>query len=249
MNPKESNSPEASADEVFVTTRWTNVVAARGDSPLARQALSDLCAAYYAPVVAFLRREGRDDDAARELAHEFFARVLQRSAFDRADPRRGRFRSYLLGALKHFLANRRVHEGREKRGAGAFHEPFPAESDTSPGTPIPAPSSPSPDAVFDREWAVHVLERAFEVMQKEAGEAGALHEFETLKPWLGSEGVERSQADAAQALGMDAGAVRVAIHRWRRRFRAVVKAEIAQTLNDPAEVHEELRHLIAALSA
>lgn len=225
------------------------MVAARGDSPEARQALSDLCAAYYAPVVAFLRSEGRPDDAARELAHEFFARLLERPALDGADPQRGRFRSYLLGALKHFLANRRVHESRAKRGGGLVQEPLPCETDTSAGLAIPDPAAPLPDSYFDREWAVSLLERALTALAREAAETGTRREFEMLKPWLTGEGAGRSPTEAARELGLNEGAVRVAIHRLRRRCREVVKAEIAQTVNEPADVADELRHLIAAVSA
>ncbi|MBI5387375.1 MAG: sigma-70 family RNA polymerase sigma factor [Verrucomicrobia bacterium] len=234
--------------DTFITTRWTRVLAARGDSPEARQALSDLCAAYYAPVVAFLRRQRQDEDAARELAHEFFARVLERQSFGGADPERGRFRSYLLGALKHFLANRHVHAQREKRGGGAPHETLAGATDTSPGPAIADPSTPSPDAVFDREWAVSVLERAFAILSREAEQAGTQREFETLKPWLTGVSRGRTHADAARQLGMNEGAVRVAVHRLRRRFRETVKAEIAQTVNEPSEVADELRHLIQVLS-
>lgn len=242
----ENASP--SRAEAFVTTRWTQVLAARGDSPAARQALSDLCAAYYAPVVAFLRREGRNDDDARELAHEFFARVLEHASFDHADPRRGRFRSYLLGALKHFLANRRAHELRAKRGAGAVHEPIIPETDTSPGTPLPDLTALTNDAVFDREWAIRMLEHALETMQHEADRAGTRSEFDALKPWLTGEHANHSSAGAASALGINEGAARVAIHRLRRRFREVVRTEIAQTVADPTEIADELRHLITALS-
>lgn len=244
MSSAASGNPSAA----FVTTRWTQVVAARGDSPEAREALSDLCAAYYAPVVAFLHREGRDEDAARELAHEFFERVLERHPFEGADPQRGRFRSYLLGALKHFLANRRVHESREKRGAGALHESLASATDISPGPAIADTTSPSPDTVFDREWALSVLERAFAVLSRESEQSGTRREFETLKPWLTGESAGRTQADPARELGMTEGAVRVAIHRLRRRFREMVKAEIAQTVNEPGAVDDELRHLIAVLS-
>lgn len=246
-----SGPPEAGGSATFVTTRWTQVVATRGDSIEARQALSDLCAAYYAPVIAFLRREGRDEDAARELAHEFFARILQGTAFDRADPARGRFRSYLLGALKHFLANRRVHGLRGRRGAGARHEPLPAETETDPAlaNALPAPGVPVPDAVFDREWALSVLERALGALQREAEVAGDSRAFEALKPWLTGDDPGTVQAEVATRLGLSEGAVRVAIHRLRRRFREAVKAEIAQTLHDPGEAADELRHLIAAVSA
>lgn len=240
-------TPSAPA-AAFVTTRWTQVVAARGDSPEASQALSDLCAAYYAPVVVFLRREGRDEDAARELAHEFFERVLERSAFDGANPQRGRFRSYLLGALKHFLANRHVRELREKRGNGAAHESLLAETDTSTGPSIADTTAPTPDQEFDRAWALSVLERAFAVLSQESEQAGTKREFEILKPWLTGAAVRGTQAEAARELGLNEGAARVAIHRLRRRFRELVKGEIAQTVHDPETVAEELRHLIEALS-
>lgn len=234
--------------DVFATTRWTQVLASRGDSALGRQALSDLCAAYYAPVVAFLRREGRDDDTARELAHEFFARVLERHSFGGADPQRGRFRSYLLGALKHFLANRRVHELREKRGGHVAQTPLGVETDTSPGPAVADPATPSPDTVYDREWALNVLTHAFAVAKRDCEQSGTLREFEILKPWLTGESVGRSQAEAARELGMSEGAVRVAIHRLRRRFRELVKAEIARTVAEPHDVAEEMRYLIEALS-
>jgi RNA polymerase sigma-70 factor (ECF subfamily) len=243
-----ASSTSSSPGEVFATTRWTQVLASRGDSAEARLALSELCAAYYGPVVAFLRREERDEDAAREMAHEFFACVLDRQSLGGADPQRGRFRSYLLGALNHFLANRRVHELREKRGGRVVHEPLALETDTSHGLAIPDTSTPSPDTMFDREWALSVLERAFRVMKRDCEQSGGLREFETLKPWLTGESAGRSQGDAARELGMNEGAVRVAIHRLRRRFRELVKSEVAQTVNDPADVAEEMLHLIAALS-
>lgn len=225
----------------FVTTRWTQVVAARGDSPEAKQALSELCAACYAPVVAFLRREGRDEDAARELAHAFFARLLERPALQGADPQRGRFRSYLLGALKHFIANQRLHDRREKRAG--VHEAFDEESS------VADPSAISLEAAFDREWAVNVLTRALAVMQREAEADGKARNFDRLNPWLTGDAAGRSAADTAGELGWSEGAVRVAIHRLRRRFRELVKAEIAQTLSQPGDVAEELQHLIAALSS
>lgn len=245
--PMLENSPGDRVHAGFVTTRWTEVVAARGDTPEARQALSDLCAAYYSPVVAFLCTEGRDNDAARELAHEFFARVLEKHSLDGAIPGRGRFRSYLLGALKHFLANQRLSARRQKRGHGFAHEPIAPSTDTSPGLEIADPSTRTPDAEFDREWALTLIERALASLSGECSRAGARQEYETLKPWLTGESAELSQADAARQLGMTENAVRVAIHRLRRRFREMVKSEIAATLDGAAGMDEELRHLQAAL--
>src|SRR5206468_12650568 len=134
--------------ETFVTTHWTRVLQARGDSPDAKAALSDLCAAYYAPVFAFIRRNCVDEDAARELTQEFFSRILARQGFDNVDPQRGRFRSFLLGAVKHFLADMRDHAHRLKRGAGQSTETIEG-TDTSPGLQLPDPNAPSPDRAFD----------------------------------------------------------------------------------------------------
>ena len=236
----DSGSNQAAGADRFVTTRWTQVLEAQGDSGFAQEALSELCAAYYSPVVAFLRREGRDEDQARELAHEFFAGVLGGHSFA-ADPARGRFRSYLLGALKHFLAKRRAHAARAKRGGNVAHEPL-EELDA-----IAEPGSTA-EANFDREWALRVLDRAMIRLKAEWVERGALAEFEKLKPWLTAERGGEGQSLLARESGMNEGAMRVRLHRFRRRFGDLVKAEIAQTVNGPGEVAGEMRHLIAALS-
>jgi len=240
---------EATHTSPFAPTRWTLVVRARGESAAGRAALSELCEAYYQPVQRFLRREGRDEDAARELAHDFFAGVLAGSGFDGANPGRGTFRSYLLGALKHFLADRRDHAQRLKRGGGVTPDSLdaPAGSDTSSGLQIADPVATKRDALFDREWALAVMDRALTALQREFSEAGKANQFETLKPWLVGDTPATSQADAARQLELTEGAVKVTIHRLRKRFREVIRAEIIQTLRDPAQVDEELRHLIEAL--
>ncbi len=226
----------------FVTTRWTRIQQARGDSPDARAALSDLCAAYYAPVLALILHETRNADSARDLAHEFFARLLARPGLGAVDRERGRFRSYVLGAVKHFLADARDYDRRAKRGGGQTHESL--ESET--GTPIIAdPKSLAPDREFDRKWALAVLDHALTALAAEHQD-DATH-FETLKPWLTGDSQHLRQADAASRLGISEAAVKVAIHRLRRRFRDLVKGEIAQTLSDPAQVREELDCLMAAL--
>ena len=232
----------------FHTTRWTLVRNARGVSPAAREALSALCAAYYAPVVAFLRREGRDEDAARELAHEFFAKVLAETALGDADRGRGRFRSYLLGAVKHFLANRRRDSAREKRGGGAEHVAFGEGTDTSPGVDVADARALPLDADFDRAWALAIVERALVLLQGESETAGQAAQFTALQPWLTPAGAPAAQADVASQLGLSEGAVKVAIHRLRRRFREIVRAEVAQTLHDAADFDDEMRHLVAALA-
>lgn len=240
------NDPAATSP--FSPTRWTLVLRARGDSAEAKAALGELCDAYYPPVLRFLRREGRDEDAARELAQEFFARVLGGGGFGSADPERGRFRSYLLGALKHFLGDQRDRERREKRGGGVAPEPLEASTDTSPGLDVADPAALPPDAWFDREWALAVMDRALTALAAEFTKADKAAHFEALKPWLVGESPSLSQAEAAARLGLSEGAVKVAVHRMRRRFRELVKADIAQTLPRPEDVNDELRYLIAALA-
>lgn len=220
-------------DAAFHPTQWTLVLRARGEGELAKAALSELCAAYYEPVVAFLRREGRGEEAARETAHGFFATVLE-AGVGTPEPGRGRFRSYLLGALKHFLAKQRAASLAGKRGGGAEHVPLGDD-----------PGATDDVLAFDRDWAMNLIARALSTL--EAEHAGKPDSFATLKPWLDG-GAEGSQADAARALGMSETAVKVAIHRLRGRFRELIRAEVAATVHDPAEVAEELRHLIAVAS-
>jgi RNA polymerase sigma-70 factor (ECF subfamily) len=223
------------------------VLEARGNSPEAKAALSDLCAAYYAPVFAFIRRLAPDEDAARDLTQEFFARLLARQGIATVDPQRGRFRSFLLGAVKHFLADMRDHAHRLKRGAGQRTEPIEAGTDTSPGLELADPNTPSPDREFDRQWALTLLDRALVALADEHKTAGKAHHFEALKPWLSGDTEGISQAEAAARLGINEGAVKVAIHRLRRRFRELLKAEISRTLSDRTQVDAELHYLLEVL--
>lgn len=234
----------------FAPTRWTLVLRARGGTPEAGAALSELCAAYYEPVLQFLRREGRDDDSARELTQAFFARVLAHDGLASADPERGRFRSYLLGALKHFLADQRKRDHRLKRGGSVETLPLDSPGSDGQGPPVEIPdrSLPSPDASFDRAWALAIMARALSALEQELRSAGKRGHFDVLKPWLMGDASTGSQADAARQLQLSESALKVAIHRLRRRFRDAVRSEIAQTLRDPAQVDEELRHLIEALA-
>lgn len=223
----------------FHPTRWTLVLRSRGEGEEAKAALSDLCEAYYEPVVVFLRRDGRSDDVARDLAHAFFESVLT-DGVGSPDPNRGRFRSYLLGALKHFLSKQRDAALAGKRGGGVEHVAIVGESDTSPGLQLPGVIDDT--LAFDREWALALIGRALGMLEAEHVEKEFV--FTTLKPWLDG-GSAISQADAAGSLGMSETAVKVAIHRLRARFRELIRAEVAATVGDPDELTEELRHLIA----
>lgn len=240
-------SPPTGSPAAFVTTQWTRVLEARGDSPEAKAALSDLCAAYYAPVFAFVRRNALGEDTARDLTQEFFARLLARHGIDQVDPQRGRFRSFLLGAVKHFLADTRDRDRRLKRGAGQVLVPIESETDTSLGLQVADRNAPSPDREFDRKWALTLLDRALAALAQEQQTSGKAAQFEALKPWLTGDTENLSQADAADALRINEGAVKVAIHRLRRRFREFIKNEIGRTVSDPAQVDAELHCLMEAL--
>ena len=241
-----STSP---ADSAFHSTRWTLVQRSCGDTHESRVALSELCEGYWTPVFRFLRSEGRTEDDSSDLAQEFFARLLTRSGFDGADPAKGRFRSYLLGALKHFLAERRRNEGREKRGGGAVVESLDSTThDTAPGLQIADASTAMADKHFDREWALAVMDRSLKAVQADFEKAGKSAHFETLKPWLVGDTNQLSQADAASRLGISTGAVKVMIHRLRKTFRAAVETQIADTVPATEDIGEELRYLIEVLS-
>jgi DNA-directed RNA polymerase specialized sigma24 family protein len=227
----------------FHTTRWTRVCLAKADSDDGRRALADLCDAYYEPVVAYLRRVLHDADAARDMSHAFFAGMLAGGTIETADPTRGRFRSYLLGAVKHFLSHQREAALRLKRGGGRELLPMDDEeaiavADTKRG---------SPDAEFDKQWAVTVLGRALEALQQESRAQGRGEVFERVKPLLTGDCDHGEQAAIAAACGLNAASFRMAVHRLRKRLRQCVKTEVAGTLEDPAMVEEEMRALFSAL--
>jgi RNA polymerase sigma-70 factor (ECF subfamily) len=245
MAIKGLKSPSASGNYVALRVQ-DNGTKARGGSTESQAALSELCDAYYTPVLAFLRREGRDEDTARELAQEFFSRLLAQPHLGGVEPGRGRFRSYLLGAVKHFLAEERRRANTAKRGGG--RSPISIEvnagDETTSQLQIPDAAAPVPDTFFDCQWATTLVDRAVVALSAEAQVDGKADQFTVLKPWLLGEVPSLSQAVAARELGVSEGAVKMAVHRLRRRFRELVKTEIAQTVGDPAHVGEELRYLI-----
>ena len=250
MSSADTTSPGSSASPgQFAPTRWTQVLRARGESAEAQAALGELCAAYWQPVFSFIRHEGRDEETARDLTQEFFARLLARHGLDTVEPGHGRFRSFLLGAVKHFLADQQDRAQAAKRGGGQTIVSIEAGAGTNTSTElqIPDPAGPAPDTVFDRQWAQTLVERALNTLAGEFVAVGKAEQFETLKPWLLGEISFISQADAARRLGLTEGAAKVAIHRLRKRFRELVKAEIAQTVGDAAQVQDELRYLLEVL--
>ena len=241
--PAESNAPLN-----FVTTRWTQVLSARGESPEARAALGELCEAYWTPIFRFVRRSGYDEDAAQDQTQEFIAQLLARNGLDGVEPSKGKFRSYLLGAVKHFLSDQADRACAAKRGGGQTPMPIDPPTETSSSLEIPDPAGCVPDTFFDRQWALNLIERALKHLEGELAVSGKKGYFEILKPWLIGDVAPVSQESAGGQLGLSEGAIKVAIHRLRKRFRALVRGEIAQTVASPEEVQEELRYLVEVLS-
>jgi RNA polymerase sigma factor (sigma-70 family) len=224
----------------FQETRWTQVELSQGSSEEARLALSDLCAAYHRPVQAFVRHWCRDQQQAGDLTQEFFARLLARPGLE-AERGRGRFRSYLLGAVKHFLSEMQRSSQAQKRGAKLTHEDITlvelADLQTLP-----------PDKLFDQQWACALLDRALLSLASEMQEGGKGLLFERLKPWLSDTAAHGDQLQAANALNISETAVRVQVHRLRKRYRELVEAEVCQTLTPGVSLQEEMHQLFAALT-
>lgn len=227
----------------FHTTRWTRVCLAKADSEDGRRALADLCDAYYEPVVAYLRSVFRDADAAREMSHAFFAEMLGGGTINTAERERGRFRSYLLGAVKHFVSRQRESARRIKRGGGAeavaLDDPEVAE--------VADARQMSPDAEFDRQWAVTVLARGMEALRVECVAEGRGAFFDRVKSLLSGNADRGDSRTLAASCGMSPDAFRMIVHRMKKRLRQCVKSEVAGTLDDPASVQNEMQTLFAAL--
>lgn len=224
----------------FPTTRWTLVLGA-GTEELRGEAARWLCEQYWQPLYAFLRRRGYEPGQAQDLTQGFLTRFLEKRSIESADPERGRFRSYLLGALKYFLADAQDYQGAAMRGGGVAFVPLGAEGVEE--RYLETPAHLSPEALYERQWALAVIERVLGLMRAEHEAGGRLEQFEALKGFLTG---EADTGEAAEELGMNEGAVRVAVHRLRRRYRDLLVAEIAQTVESEEEVQREIRHLIAA---
>ena len=233
---------------VFVTTRWSLVVSAgRNDTPQARNALEKLCRSYWFPIYAFVRRQGHGPHDAQDLTQEFFTRLLEKQQLAAADPAKGRFRSFLLAALKHFLANEWDKARAQKRGGGRVLIPIDvAAAETSCG--VDPADNLTADKIFERRWALTLLEHVLGRLRAEYVSDGRENLFEQLKPTLTEASRTVAYAEIANRLGTTEGAVKVAVHRLRQRYREVLRAEIADTVAGPGEVEDEIRNLFAALA-
>jgi RNA polymerase sigma-70 factor (ECF subfamily) len=240
-------APEPRGD-VFVTTRWTVVLSAgRKSSPQSDRALGELCQTYWYPLYAYVRRQDRTKEDAEDLVQAFFARFLEKNYLEGLSAERGKFRAFLLASLKHFLANEWDKSQRQKRGGGAQHLSLDWQG-ADERFHLDPPDPSSPDKLYDREWALAVLERVITRLRDECTAEGKAELFNQARGYLMVGEAAIPHREAAVTLKLDEGAVRVAVHRLRRRYRELLRDEIAQTLDDPGQVAEELRSLQAALA-
>src|SRR6266508_434910 len=232
----------------FATTRWSLVLAAgRRKSDRSTEALATLCEIYWYPVYAFIRRQGHDADAARDLTQEFFTRVLEKNYFGDADPSRGRFRAFLLTSIRHFLSNERDRAHALKRGGTT--PPLSLDVETAESTyQIEGQDNLTTEKLFDARWATVLLDRALGRLSQTYADSGKQTLFDRLKGFLTGDSDDVSYAVVAQSLDMTEAAVKVAVHRLRRRFRDALVAEISETVSDPAEIDGEIRYLLGAVS-
>jgi DNA-directed RNA polymerase specialized sigma24 family protein len=238
---------EPQREGVFATTRWTLVLqAAQPDLPAADHALAELCGAYWYPLYAYARRFGHDADTAADLAQGFFARLLEKNFLALANRQRGRFRWFLLTAFKAYMANEHDRAKAIKRGGGMAPLALDALDAEARYALEPAAGRP-PDLEYERQWAFTLIERATGRLRTEFAEAGRAARFEVLEQYLPGDEPVLTHAEAALRLGTSEGALKVEVHRLKRRFGEMLRAEVADTVGDPAEVDEELRHLIQVI--
>lgn len=255
LPPEENPAPPASGPETeggagrnFPSTRWSTVLAAGVDSsPQAESALDRLCRAYWYPLYAYVRRGGRNADQAADLTQGFFEHFLERKAFLRADQARGRFRTYLLTCLKHFLINQAGREQARKRGGDC--QTFSLDDDTAEERYRLEPATDlTPDRLYDRRWAIAVLEQARLRLRDDMAAAGKGRQFELLQPFLQEQAIDGAYAQVAGELGLTPNAVGVLVHRFRRQYVEAIRDQVAETVTTAVELDEEMRHLMACLS-
>ena len=234
-------------DHRFATTRWSLVLAAAGDdSSRSRRALGDLCEAYWYPLYAFIRRRGSSPQEAADLTQGYLLQVLEKGYLRELNPEAGRFRSFLFASVQHYLSNQRDRERAAKRGGG--REPLSLDVATAEGRYVIDPADDlTPEKLFERRWAMEVLDRAMARMRERAVRAGDAQRFERLKTYVTGEDSGPGYRALAAELGMTEAAVAVAVHRMRKEFGRRLREEIAETVADPREIDDEIRHLLRAL--
>jgi RNA polymerase sigma-70 factor (ECF subfamily) len=241
-------SSALSGGAAFTTTHWSVVLEAQGESPAAQEALEKLCRTYWRPIYAFLRRQGIGPEEAEDITQGFFAQLLERRSLDAVRKEKGRLRSYLLGALKYFVADEQRRAMAIKRGKGQRLIPLEElrageRIDMEPSDPMTA------EMIYERRWALTVLERVLSRLKDEYVAAGNAALFDALKELLPDEPGSPSQAEIGARLRMTENAIRQAFYRFRQRYQALLREEIANTVATPGDIEDELRHLITVLEA
>jgi DNA-directed RNA polymerase specialized sigma24 family protein len=231
----------------FTTTHWSVVLEAQSESPAAQEALEKLCRIYWRPIYSFVQRQGIGPEEAKDITQGFFADLLEHKSLTAVRKEKGRFRSYLLGALKYFLADERRRVMAIKRGKGQRLIPL-DELGADEGFEIEPADPVTAEQIYERRWASTVLDRVLGLLKNEYGAAGNAALFNSLKQ-LPDEPGAPSQADIAGQLGMTDNAVRQAFYRFRQRYQLLLREEIAHTVATPGDVEDELRHLIAVVRA
>jgi RNA polymerase sigma-70 factor (ECF subfamily) len=250
VNPEnDSNSASADAHQgVFVTTRWSVVLKAGCPDPIrSRAALEQLCRAYWHPLYHYVRRRGYRPEDAQDLTQSFFERLLERDALAKADPDRGRFRSFLLTSLKHFLSDEWDKMNARKRGGGQPVLSLDFETEERRLTIEPADPL-TPEKVFEQRWAIALLDQVYRRLETEFANQGKRDQFAALRVTLTAPRGTTPYAELARGLGIREGAVKVAVHRLRQRYRELLRETIADTVAGPEEVDDELRHLLQVLA-
>src|ERR1700730_16468542 len=252
--------PRAAADSknergVFATTRWSMILSAGdsgGEEQKARDALAELCRIYWRPIFSYVCWRGYSPEDAQDLTQDFFVMIFRNDWFQRADPNRGRFRSFLLKSLSNFLNNAAEHSHAQKRGGEmkfVSWDEWIAEAPSQISFPDTALNSLTPETFFDLRWAATVVEQTLRRLREECESKGRLRLFETLSGYLTGERADASYSDLAATLGIPESAVKKQLYNLRQRYRWLLREEVAHTVENPSEIDDEIRHLCAALAA
>ncbi len=237
-----------SGPALFTTTHWSVVLEAQTESPTAQAALEKLCRTYWRPIFGFVRRQGVGLEEAEDITQGFFAQLLERRSLDAVRKEKGRLRSYLLGAVKHFLCDEQRRAMAVKRGSGV--RPIPLEElRRDEGMEMEPAHQMTAEMIYERRWALTVLEQALSRLKDDYNEAGNAALFDSLKQLLPDEPGGPSQAEIAARAGMTENAVRQAFYRFRQRYQSLLREEIAHTVATPGDIEDELRHLVAVVEA
>ncbi len=242
-----SRISSSDAPRLFPNTRWSQVLAARQSfSPESAEALEAICRAYWYPLYAYVRRAGPSREDAQDIVQEFFCRLLQKRWLDSANPEKGKLRTFLIVALKHFMSKEWRRAKTQKRGGGQAH--LQLDTAFAEGRFAADTVTLAPDETFDQQWALTLLDLTVTRLQAELADAGKTADFDILKGSLLAERGAIDYAAVARQLGGNERSARVAVHRLRKRFREIYREEISQTLADGADLDAEVRHLAAALA-